>query len=333
MMVILVVFTRDIRSSKQEAESFCMKSIQIDRYGSVEVLQYNEAERPSPGPGEVLIRAQASSVNPFDCAVRAGYLTGWYPYNFPLILGLDVAGVVEACGAGVTQFAPGDAVYARTDPSRNGAYAEYVLARPEEMAARPKSVDAQHAAAMPHVALTAWTLVETANLSPGQTVLIHAAAGGVGHMAVQFARQRGARVIGTASEHNLGFLAELGVDEAINYTVTPFESVAREVDAVLDTVGYDTLERSWGVLKPGGILLSIVQPPSQESADAHGVRQQFVGAGQPGGDLLSKFAAMLDAGQLKVTVSTVLPLSEIQRAHTLVEGRHVRGKLALDIGM
>ena len=281
----------------------------------------------------MLIRAQAASVNPFDCAVRAGYLTGWYAYDFPLILGLDVAGVVEACGDGLTQFAPGEAVYARTDPGRNGAYAEYVLSRPDEMAASPKSVDALHAAAIPHVALTALALVEAANLTAGQTVLIHAAAGGVGHLAVQFAKQRGARVIGTASEHNLEFLEKLGVDQVIDYPNTPFESVVRNVDAVFDTVGYDTQQRSWQVLKPGGILLSIVQAPSQETADAYGVRQQMVAAGQAGGELLSKFAAMVDAGQLKVTVSTVLPLSEIQRAHTLVEARHMRGKLALDIAM
>lgn len=308
-----------------------MKAAQIDQYGGVEVLQYREVDRPVPGDGEILIRAQASAVNPFDCAARAGYLNGWYQYNFPLTLGLDVAGVVEACGAGVTAFKPGDAVYARTNPARNGAYAEYVLVSENEAAAKPKSMGMNEAGAMPHVALTAWALLEAANLSAGQTVLIHAAAGGVGHMAVQFAKLRGARVIGTASERNIGFLHELGVDEAINYQTTPFESVAKNVDVVFDTVGYDTQERSWGTLKPGGILLSIVQPPSQDTADAHGVRQQFVGSGMPGGALLTQFANLVDEGKLKVTVSTTLPLAEIQRAHTLVEGHHTRGKLGLEI--
>ena len=307
-----------------------MKAVRIDRYGSIEVLQYGDAPRPTPDAGEVLIRAQASSVNPFDCAARAGYLSGWYEYNFPLVLGLDVAGVIEEGGAGVTQFAPGEAVYARTDPGRNGAYAEYVLARGEEVAAKPKSMEPLQAGAMPHVALTAWALIEAANLSKGQTVFIHGAAGGVGHLAVQFARLRGARVIGTASQ-NIGFLGEIGVEEAVNYMTTPFESVARNVDAVFDTVGGETQQRSWAILKPGGILLSIVQPPSQETADSYGVRQQFIGTAQAGGELLAKFASMVDAGQLKVNVSTVLPLSEIQRAHTMVEGRHTRGKLALEI--
>jgi NADPH:quinone reductase-like Zn-dependent oxidoreductase len=309
-----------------------MKAVQIDRYGGAEVLQFGEAQRPTPGEGEVLIRAQGSSVNPFDCAVRAGYMQNWIPFTFPLVLGVDVAGAIEACGSGVTQFKPGQAVYARVNPGKGGAYAEYVLARADEVAASPKSIGPVQAGAIPHAALTAWAMIEAANPSKGQTVLIHGAAGGVGHLAVQFARLRGAHVIGTASGQNLGYLREIGVDEAVDYTTTPFESVARNVDAVLDTVGGETQQRSWAVLKPGGILLSIVQPPSQETADSHGVRQQFVGGGGPVGELLAKFAGMVDAGQLKVTVSTALPLSEIRNAHSVVEGRHVRGKLALEIG-
>jgi NADPH:quinone reductase-like Zn-dependent oxidoreductase len=308
-----------------------MKAIQIDQYGSSEVLQYRNVSRPKPGTGELLIRAQASSVNPFDCAARAGYVAAWYQYNFPLVLGMDVAGVVEECGPGVTQFSPGEAVYARTDPSRNGAYAEYVLARVEEVAAMPKSLDPVHAAAVPHVALVASAMVEAADLSQGKSVLIHAAAGGVGHIAAQLARQRGAHVIGTASGDNLAFLRELGVDEVIDYTKVPFESKVKGVDAVFDGVGYDTLERSYQVLKPGGILLSIAQMPSQEKAASFGVRQQFMSDGQPGGAKLAMLGSLFDSGKLKVTVSQVLPLSEIQQAHKQVESRHTRGKLVLQI--
>lgn len=308
-----------------------MKAVQIDRYGSSEVLEYGDAPRPKPGAGEVLIRAKATSVNPFDIAARSGYLAGWYQYDFPLILGLDVAGVIEEKGAGVNHFALGEAVYARTDPSRNGAYAEYVLANVDQVAASPKSLDIIQAGAMPHVALTAWALAEMANLIEGQKVLIHAAAGGVGHLAVQFARLRGAYVIGTASKRNHEFLYELGADEAIDYTATPFENVVKNADAVFDLVGGDTQERSWKTLKPGGILLSIVQPPSQETATKLGVRQGFIGYAQPGGQLLAKFAQMVDAGQLKIAVSSVLPLSDIQCAHALIEARHTRGKLGVEI--
>ena len=145
-----------------------MKAVSMNSYGNVEVLQYGDALRPIPGDGEVLIRAQAASVNPFDCAVRAGYVTGYYKYNFPLILGLDVAGTVVECGTGVTQFTPGDVVYARTDPSRNGSYAEYVLACAEEAAASPKSLKPVQAAAIPHVALTSWAMVQSADLTQGK---------------------------------------------------------------------------------------------------------------------------------------------------------------------
>ncbi len=308
-----------------------MHAVQIDRYGGTEVLNYAKVTRPTPGEGEVLIRAQAASVNPFDCAARAGYVAGYYQYTFPFIPGLDVAGVVEAVGPGVTQFTPGSAVYARTNPGRGGAYAEYVLAAVDEVASMPKSLDPVHAAAVPHVVLTASTMVEAANLSQGSRVLIHAAAGGVGHIAAQLAHQRGAYVIGTASGKNLAFLRELGVDQAVDYAETPFESVVKNVDAVFDGVGYDTLERSYQTLKPGGILLSIVSMPSAEKAASFGVRQQFISDGQPGGAKLAMFGSLLDSGQLKVTVSQVLPLSEVQQAHKQVESRHTRGKLVMEI--
>ncbi len=308
-----------------------MKAIQIDQYGGTDNLQYRDIQRPTPAAGEVLIRAEAASVNPFDCAVRQGYLSGWYTYQFPLTLGVDVAGEIVECGEGVTRFSPGDAVFARTDPGRSGAYAQYVLARQEDVASMPGSLGPVQAAALPHAAITAWALVDGANLSAGQTVLIHGAAGGVGHLAVQLAKLRGARVIGTASENNHRFLRDLGVDEVVDYTKTPFESAARDVDAVFDTIGGETQQRSWAILKPGGILLSLIQPPDQNIADAHGVRQKFISDAPPGGELLTRLAAMVDAGQLSVTVSTVLPLTQVRQAHEMVQGKHMRGKLVLEI--
>ena len=308
-----------------------MKAVRVHAYGGPDVLSYEEAPRPTAGEGEVLIRVHATTVNPFDCAVRAGYMSGYFNYTLPLILGTDVSGVVEDLGAGVTDFARGDGVYARAGVTRDGANAEYVVAPVSDVAAKPKSLDHIHSAAIPHVILTAWqALIEAANLSEGQTILIHGAAGGVGHVAVQHAQLRGAKVIGTASV-NIDFLRELGVDQAIDYSTTPFEQVVRDVDVVLDTVGGDTQERSWSVLKPGGILVSTIQPPSEETAAAHGVRQQFVATSPPIGKVLTEIATMVDAGQIKPEVSRILPLNEIRKAHELSESRHTRGKIVLQV--
>jgi NADPH:quinone reductase-like Zn-dependent oxidoreductase len=280
----------------------------------------------------VLIRVYATTVNPFDCAARAGYVSSWYPYSFPLILGLDVSGVVKEVGPGVSDFAPGDEVWARTNPASNGAYAEYVAVAASEVAARPRSLDHLQAAALPHVGLTAWRmLMDAAHVSEGHTVLIHGAAGGVGSFAVQLAKWRGARVIGTASAHNLDLLRELGADEVVDYNSIPFEEVVHDADIVLDTVGGETQERSWRVLKPGGILLSIVQAPSQETADAHNARQQFVVAFPPAGGVLKEIASLVESGHIRPVVSSVLGLQDIRQAHQAVEGRHTRGKLVLKV--
>lgn len=310
-----------------------MKAVRLHAYGGVEVLAYEDAPRPVAGPGEVLVRVRATSVNPFDCAVRAGYMTGWYNYPLPHILGLDVSGVVADVGAGVDQVAVGDAVYARADPAHGGAYAEYVALNTNLVALKPRTLDDVHAAAIPHVLLTAWAgLYAGADLREGQRVLVHGAAGGVGHFAVQLARLRGAYVIGTASGRNLDFVRGLGADEAIDYTAVPFEQAVRDVDVVLDTIGGETQDRSWGVLKPGGILLSTVQSPSADTAAAHGVRQGMVFAAMPNADALTRVAALIDAGRVKVEVSTVLPLQDVRRAHELSETKHTRGKIVLQVG-
>jgi NADPH:quinone reductase-like Zn-dependent oxidoreductase len=180
------------------------------------------------------------------------------------------------------------------------------------------------------VTLTAWqALYEMAKLAPGETVLIHGAAGGVGHVAVQLAQLRGARVIGTGSRH-IDFVRELGVDQAIDYSTTPFESVVRDVDVVLDTIGGDTQQRSWQALKPGGILISMIQAPDQATADAHGVRQGMVYSAPPIGATLAEVSRLVDAGKIKPHVSAVLPLTSVAHAHALVEGHHTAGKLVLD---
>jgi len=308
-----------------------MKAVRIHNYGGPEVLTYEDAPRPTAGPGEVLIRVHATTVNPFDCAARAGYLTGYFNYTFPLIIGTDVSGVIEEIGEGVTGFSAGDIVYARTGVFRDGANAEYAVAFVTDVAKKPQSLDHVHSAALPHVTLTAWQgLYEFANLSAGQTVLIHAAAGGVGHIAVQLAKLRGAKVIGTASTH-LDFIKELGVDQAIDYNTTTFEDVVKDVDVVFDLLGGDTQQRSWKVLKAGGILISTVQPPSEETAASHGVRQAYISSAPPVAQTLTEVAALVDAGKLKPVVSTILPLQDIRKAHELIEAKHVYGKLVLQV--
>lgn len=308
-----------------------MKAVRIHAYGSSDVLSYENAPRPIPGEGEVLIRTHATSVNPFDCALHDGYMAAYFNHTLPLILGTDVSGVIEEAGPGVTTFTPGEEVYTRAGVMRDGAYAEYVLAPAADVAVKPQSLDHIHSAALPHVALTAWqALFELAKLEKGQTVLIHGAAGGVGHMAAQLAKLHGANVIGTASE-NIDLLESLGVDQAINYATTPFEEVAHDVDVVLDTIGGDTQQRSWAVLKPGGILVSTVQPPSEETAVERGVRQAMVSSSPPIAETLTEIARMVDSGQIRPVVSYVFPLQEVRKAHELIENKHSRGKIVLQV--
>jgi len=309
-----------------------MNAIRIHQYGGVDVLRYEETAIPMPGENDVLVKVHASSVNPFDCALRAGYMAGFLNSTLPLTLGTDVAGTVERVGRNVAAFSPGDEVYGRAGIFRDGGNAEYAAVSVADVAAKPKSIDFLHAAAVPHVTLTAWmALIEAANLSEGQTVLIHGAAGGVGHIAVQLARVRGAKVLATASGNNHAFLRDLGVDEVVDYNLTAFEEQFQHVDVVLDTIGGDTQQRSWIVLNPGGILLSLVQQPSQEMADKHGVRQQMVASMAPAGNVLSEVSALIDNGHIKPVVSSVLPLSEAAQGHKMIEGRHTRGKIVLKV--
>jgi NADPH:quinone reductase-like Zn-dependent oxidoreductase len=308
-----------------------VKAIQIHNYGGPEVLKYEDAPRPQPGAGEVLIRVHATSVNPIDWKVRAGYMKDFIPHSFPLIPGWDVSGVIEKIGSKTSRFKKGDEVYSLPDHTRNGAYAEYIVVRESEVALKPKALHHVRAAAVPLAALTAWqALFDTAQLQPRQCVLIHGAAGGVGHFAVQLAKWKGAYVIGTASAKNHEMLCELGVDELIDYTTQRFEDVARNIDVVLDTIGGETQERSWQVLKKGGILVSLVQPPSEKKAKEHGVRGIMLGA-RANGQELAEIAKIIDAGKLAPVIDRILPLSEARRAHELSQSNHTRGKIVLRV--
>jgi NADPH:quinone reductase-like Zn-dependent oxidoreductase len=305
--------------------------VRIHGYGGPEVLKLEEVACPRPAAGEVLVRVHAAGVNPVDWKVREGQLKDFLKHRLPLVPGWDFSGVVAAAGPGAGRFHKGDEVYSRPDLARDGAYAEYIVAKEAEVARKPKSLDHIQAAAVPLACLTAWqALFDAASLQRGQRVLIHAAAGGVGTFAVQLAKWKGAYVIGTASRRNHELLRHLGADELIDYQATPFEDAVGDVDVVLDTMAGEVQRRSWKVLKRGGILVSILGPPSAEEAAAHGVRGKPVFV-RPNAGQLAEIAALVDAGTLTVVVETILPLAEARRAQELSQAGHVRGKIVLRV--
>ncbi|KAB8144514.1 NADP-dependent oxidoreductase [Chloroflexia bacterium SDU3-3] len=311
-----------------------MNAVRIHAYGGPEELRLEQAERPTPGAGEVLVKVEAAGINPVDIKTRAGGgVAGMLPESpFPLTVGWDVAGVVSEVGAGVTALKPGDAVYGMVNfPKAGGGYAEYVVAPAAELGIRPASLSAEEAAALPLVALTAWQVLDFAQVQPGQRVLIHAAAGGVGHVAVQLAKARGAFVVGTASARNQAFARELGVDEFVDYTAAPFEQQIAPVDVVFDAVGGEVLARSYAVLKPHGSLVSIVAAPPADLAAAHqGISRQLLVHAEP--SHLAAISALVDAGRLRVVVEQVLPLAQAAEAHRVSQAGRVRGKLVLRVG-
>jgi NADPH:quinone reductase-like Zn-dependent oxidoreductase len=308
-----------------------MKAVRIHSYGGPEVLVYEDMPRPEPAGGEILIRVHAAGVNPLDWKVREGHAREWLDHQLPLILGWDISGIIEAVGSGVHKFRIGDAVYGLIDISRDGAYAEYVTANASHLASKPNSLDHVHAAALPVAALTAWnTIFDTADLKSGQTILIHAAAGGVGHMAVQLAKWKGARVIGTASAGNAPFLRQLGADEVIDYTTTRFEDVVRDADVVLDTLSGEVQERSWKTLKKGGIMVSTLSEPSPKLAAKYNARGAVVMV-KPNAETLTRIAELIDARSITVKVEKVLHLTEVRKAHGLSQSGHARGKIVIKV--
>lgn len=309
-----------------------MKAVQIHQYGDPAVLKLEEIPCPEPTEGELLVRVHAASVNPVDWKTRAGRgLAGRYESDhFPLILGWDISGVVEEVGPGVSGYAVGDAVFGMPRfPGIAAAYAEYTTAPAAELVHKPDSITHVQAAALPLVSLTAWqALFDAAALEDGQKILIHAAAGGVGHVAVQLAKWKKAFVIGTASERNAGYLAEIGVDHFIDYQAQRFEDVVANVDIVLDTMSGETRERSWGVLKMGGTLVSILGAPDPETAKRYGVRAANVLV-YPDGNQMAQIAELAGSQNLKPHIDAVYPLSEVAQAHEHVQTGHTRGKVVL----
>lgn len=322
---------RSDKKRRQPGKTEVMKAVRIHNYGGPEVLQYEDAPKPKPASGEVLIRVHAAGVNPADWKIREGHLQQLVQHKFPLIPGWDLSGVIEEIGTDASQFQKGDEVFSKPDTSRDGAYAEYIVVRESEVALKPNSLAHVYAAAVPLAGLTAWqALFDIGHLKRGQHVLIHGGSGGVGHFAVQFAKWKGAHVTATASTRNQQLLREIGVDQPVDYSTQRFEQVARDVDVVLDTVGGNTQERSWQVLKKGGVLVSLVQPPHAEKARQLGVRRAFVWT-QPNGKQLAEIATLIDSGHLKVVLDRILPLSEARRAHELSQSGQARGKIVLRV--
>lgn len=308
-----------------------MKAIRMHGRGGPDRLVYEDAPQPHPGQGEVLVRVYAAGVIAPELSWSATYQTKAGSTRSLPIPGHDLSGVVEEVGPGVTTLDRGSEVYALTAFDRDGAEAEYTIALPSELAPKPHTLDHVQAAAVPLTALTAWqAFFDHAGLAAGQTVLIHGAAGGVGVFAVQLARWAGAHVITTASARNRDFLRELGANEIIDYTTTRFEEVAHDVDLVFDTVGGETLERSWQVVKKGGVLVSVASPPSPEQAKAQGVRPVWFVV-EPNREQLIQIGALIDAGRIRPIIEAVLPLSQARQAYEQGSRGHTRGKIVLRV--
>lgn len=311
-----------------------MYAVTIHKFGSPDVLTYEEVDDPEIKTGEVLVKVHAVGINPIDCMTRAG--TGvnrsWKEDRFPVILGWDISGVVVESKA--DDVAPGDEVYGMPRfPEITGGYAELVASPAAHLAAKPSNLDHVHAAAVPLAALTAWqSLIEKADIQAGQRVLIHAAAGGVGHFAVQFAKWRGAHVIATASGANEGFVKALGADEFVDYTAGPFEDAIAPVDVVYHTIPRPLLAQSFKVLKRGGTMITITAGPiPEEDMKAHDAKGGFVGV-RPSAEHLAQIATLIEEGSVMPEVGHVYPLKEMAKAHAQSETKHTRGKIVLEVG-
>jgi NADPH:quinone reductase-like Zn-dependent oxidoreductase len=308
-----------------------VKAIVVSEFGAPSVLKLADVPKPQPDRDQVLVRVKAAGVGPWDAWIREGKSA--LPQPLPLIPGSDISGVVEGTGSAVSAFRPGDEIYGVTNKRFTNGYAEYALAEVGMIALKPRTLDHVQAASVPVVAVTAWQMLfEYANLSAGQLSLVHGAAGNVGAYAVQLAHQKGIRVVATASTNDAEYLRDLGADQVIDYRTMRFDDVVKDVDAVIDLVGGETADRSYGVLKPGGVLVSaVVFEPSQEKARQYGVRAVFMLVDVTT-ERLAKITDLLDRGALKTRVGSVLPLDQAQTAHQMLGGApHEPGKIVLKV--
>lgn len=310
-----------------------MKAIAIKQYGRKEQLKEIDIPKPTPKEKQVIVKLHATSINPIDWKLREGYLKAMMPFEFPIILGWDVAGIVEEVGEHVQDFKVGDRVFARPETTNRGTYAEYTIVDTHLLAKIPDNISFEEAACVPLAGLTAWQcLFDFGNIQKGDKVLIHAGAGGVGTFAIQLAKSVGAYVAATAGTHNVEFLKSLGADEVIDYKKQDFEKVLTEFDFVLDSLGGENQEKSFTVLKEGGKLASIVSEPNQEKAKQKNIKSGNVWL-VPNGQQLEKIANLLGQNKLRVIIGHKFPFSEegIKEAHALSESHHAKGKIVIQI--
>ena len=302
-----------------------IKAIRFHEYGGSEKLVLETIPRPVPKANEVLIKVHFAGVNPVDWKFRAGYLKDFMPVQLPFVPGIDVSGTIEELGSEVKGLKKGQAVFGVA----NGAYAEYAIASANDITAKPDSLRFELAATLPVGALTAWQAVEDAGIKAGQTVAVLGAAGGVGLFAVQFARAKGAKVIGTASSANLEYVKSLGAEKSVDYTKGPLETEIKNVDVVIDTVGGETLEKSYGLLTKGGVLVTMAGQVSEEKAKAHGVKALSSRRGPT--EKLKMIGEMAAAKTLRAEVGKIFPLAEARGAQDLSQTRHGRGRIVLRV--
>lgn len=308
-----------------------MRAVRIHQYGGTETLKLENITKPKINDDDILIAVRSAAINPVDWKIREGYLQAFIPYELPVTLGWDVAGIVVEVGSKVSEFNVGDEVFSRPNIARDGSYADYIAVKADEAVLKSPKLSFSEAAALPLAGITAWQcLVDVANVQPGQRVLIHAGAGGVGHLAIQIAKAKGATVIATASAANQDLLINLGADQAVDYAKSSLKEQIEPVDIVVDTMGGDVQKHSWELLKENGILVSVVDQPDEELAQAHNARAAFVFI-EPSSRILKELNSLVEADLLKPLIEHHFTLETIVDAHLQSQSGRTRGKIVIDV--
>lgn len=312
-----------------------MRAVQIARYGGDEALELAVVTRPAPGPGQVLVKIAGAGVNYYDVKIREGWLSQFFPLRFPHTLGNDFSGTVEAVGAGVTEYRPGDRVFGLITVFHGGTYAEYLAVDASLVRKAPGNMPLHEAAAMPIVYLTAWiALVEHGQVGPGMNVLVHAGSGGVGGAAIQLAKHFGATVYATCSTRNCDFVYSLGADEVIDYTASDFRHLAKEIDIAVDVIGGETNLGTFEVMRPGGTIAVVLRNDPVEMANRerlcaeHGVSVKVV-AFDTLPERLETISELAEGGAIHANVQQTFPLDQAREAHKIMQTRHTRGRIVL----